>query len=569
MQRLQSLVREQLKRIGALEAERKATQPQGSARGFGNSSYPRLGRSKCGAAINLAAERPMHSAERTCWELGQAYPEITNWLCPRFAKGVVIVSSPKLKVVVVGGGFSGTALAIQLLRRAPDLPMAIIDKGSARGRGLAYASKYRFHLLNVPAGDMSALPEEPDSFLRWARANYASCIQARSFLSRGLYGTYLNSLWEDTLARGGANFRWIQDEVLYLKPGRSRLRIRLKQGLELSSSVVVLATGNFPPANPKVPGLTDRCERYVPFAWSPGALEDIPHNGSVLLLGSGLTSLDLAICLKSKGFSGKIHIISRRGLLPQPHRQTGPWHHYWNEQSPRTTRGLLQLIRREVRRASAAGIDWRAVIDALRQVTPRVWQSLSITEQRRFLRHARSYWEAHRHRVAPQIGDLISDLIYNGQLTLHAGRLVKYREQSEFAEVTFRDRGWGVERTLRVDRVINCTGSETDCRRIDDPLIMSLFAQGLARPDPLFLGLDVDATGALLGCDGESSPYLYAIGPTRKGHLWETTAVPEIRTQASQLAGLLLSLHHDLQSSACRIKELAKIGSSEARSAMM
>jgi uncharacterized NAD(P)/FAD-binding protein YdhS len=452
------------------------------------------------------------------------------------------LGNPKLRVVIVGGGFSGTVLAVQLLRRTPDLRVGIVDKASAPGRGLAYGTECRCHLLNVPAGNMSALPEEPDHFLNWARANYQGSVQARSFLPRALYGRYVGSLLEQAIASAGCGtFQWIQGEALSLTRSHSKVNVQLSDGRELPTEAVVLAMGNFPPANPKIPGLTECSERYVPFAWSATALEEIPKNGSALLIGSGLTSLDLAIGLKAKGFAGRIHILSRRGLIPQRHQQNRSWPQFWSERSPRTTLGLLRLIRQQARLASEAGVDWRAVVDALRPVTQRMWKSLPLDERRRFLRHLHSYWEVHRHRIAPEIADIIADLAQEGQVRLHAGRVTNYREHCDGAEVAFSDRRTGVQHLITVDRVINCTGSESDCRRIEDPLIMSLFAQGLARPDPLFLGLDVDEEGALLDCSRTPSQSLYAIGPARKGCLWETTAVPEIRTQASQLAEHLVS----------------------------
>jgi uncharacterized NAD(P)/FAD-binding protein YdhS len=449
--------------------------------------------------------------------------------------------------VVVGGGFSGTVLAVQLLRRIPDLSVAVVDKGSAPGRGVAYGTKHHCHLLNVPAGNMSALPEEPDHFLRWARANHEPSIQPTSFLSRSLYGRYVGSLLDETVARCAAgNFHWIQGEVSSFasEPSRvpSRVNVQLTGGNILAARVLVLAVGNFPPPNINVPGLSDGCKRYVPHPWSAAALKGIPKNGRVLLIGSGLTSIDVAVALKSEGFAGHIHILSRRGLLPQPHRQEPPWPQFWNEQSPRTVRGLLRLVRSQLRAASDAGCDWRAVIDALRPVTQEIWQSLPLDERRRFLRHVRPYWDANRHRMASQIADRISSLLQEGQATLYAGRITRYRELSDHAEITLRYRKTRVERVLRVDRVINCAGPETDCRRMDAPLIKRLLAQRIARPDPLFLGLDVDANGALIDSSGNPSPSLYAIGAARKGLLWEATAVPEIREQASQLAEHLAGL---------------------------
>jgi uncharacterized NAD(P)/FAD-binding protein YdhS len=430
-------------------------------------------------------------------------------------------------------------LAVQLLRRSPGLSVAVVDKGSIPGRGVAYGTKYDCHLLNVPASNMSALPEEPDHFLHWARANYHSKSQATGFLPRSVYGRYVGSLLEEAMGCDAANnFRWVQGEVVSLARARTHIDVQLKDGSSLVTQSLALAAGNFSPGNLRIPGLSECSERYVPSAWSAGALRDIPRNGSVLLVGSGLTSIDVAIALKSEGFTGHLHILSRHGLIPQTHKQTGQWPQYWNnnDESPRTIRGLLRLVRDQIQAALAAGSDWRPVIDSLRPVTQRIWHSLPIKERKRFLRHVRSYWEVHRHRIAPEIGDALSSLLHNGQATLHAGRLTNYREFSDRAEVNFRDRKTGSLRSVSVDRVINCTGPETDCRHIDDPLIKTLLAQGIARPDPLFLGLDVNSEGGLIDANGTPSPVFYAIGPARKGFWWETIAVPEIREQASQLA---------------------------------
>jgi uncharacterized NAD(P)/FAD-binding protein YdhS len=450
---------------------------------------------------------------------------------------VAIMRNAGFGVVVVGGGFSGAMLAVQLLRRVPSLSVAVIDKGSVPGRGLAYGTKHHCHLLNVPAGNMSALPEEPDHFLRWARANYDRSVQATSFLPRPLYGRYVGSLVEDAIGRSGAgNFQWIQGEVSSLAPEPPHTVVRLKNGSTLITQALVLAVGNYPPANLNIPGLSDRSERYFRSPWSEAALKNIPKNGDVLLIGSGLTSVDVAVALKSEGFAGHIHILSRHGLMPQTHRQASRWPQFWNDESPRTTRGLLRLVREQVQAAAESGSDWRAVIDALRLVTQKIWQSLPLDERRRFLRHVRPYWDIHRHRIASEIGDTIARLIHDEQASVYGGRVTSYREHRDYVEVGVSDRKTRSQRWLRVDRVINCTGPETDCRRIDDPLIKNLLAQGLARPDPLFLGLDVDSKGALIDFGGNPSPSLYAVGPARKGSLWETIAVPEIRTQASELA---------------------------------
>jgi len=190
-------------------------------------------------------------------------------------------------------------------------------------------------------------------------------------------------------------------------------------------------------------------------------------------------------------------------------------------------------------RSSAAadvGIDWRSVVDALRPLTPEIWRSLPGVERKRFVRHLRPYRDVHRHRVAPDVSEQLTRLIGEEQIQIHAGRLSDYRKDENQVVVTFRRRRDGRAEKLHVSRVINCTGPEADWRRIDNSLFSSLFAQRLARPDSLFLGLDADHNGSVLNWQGAVSKSLFAIGPLRKGGLWETTAVPELRQQAYSLA---------------------------------
>lgn len=446
----------------------------------------------------------------------------------------------KFDVLIVGGGFSGTILAVQLLRQSSRLSIGVVDRGSLPGRGLAYCSPYRFHLLNVPAGEMSALPDDPDSFLRWARIHFDAATKERSFLPRSVYGCYLEDLLDNALADNGPEcFRWVKGQVRFLRSHRAGLSVETEMGLELLSRTVVLATGKFWPADLPVKGLDAPNAAFHPYPSSPGVLKGLGHLSSILLLGSGLKSLDLIMAMKSKGFRGTIHVLSVKGLFPQARRQVRPcerWIGFWNRNSPRTVRGLMRLVRSQIRLAAEEGVDWRSVIDSLRPVTQEIWRTLPLQERRRFLRHVRVYWDVHRHRVAPEIADLFADMCSEGQVRLHSGVLISYSGLSQGAEVAFRDRKTQTERVLKVDRVINCTDPDADCSHTTTSLVSNLFAQGLARPNPLFLGLDAGSNGSLINHEGDASSTLYAIGPPLKGTLWETTSVREIRQQAFELA---------------------------------
>lgn len=445
-------------------------------------------------------------------------------------------------IAVVGGGFSGATLAAHLLRAGnPSVSVVLIERAGCPGRGVAYSTTCEGHLLNVPAENMSALAHDRDHFLRWARCQLDSDVRPGDFLPRRSYGQYVGSILQEASKGHETTFEWRPDEAIAIKRASGRAEISLRSGSRIMADKVILALGNFPPGDPRLPGRQESSRRYVANGWTGSALEHIEQDKSVLLVGSGLTSVDVAISLRAHKFEGKIHILSRHGLLPAQHKPSLPLTVCWNNLLPRTACGLLRLVRAQVREAEEHHGDWRAVIDSLRPISQQIWQSLPLQEQRRFLRHLRVYWDAHRHRVAPEIGALLASEMRDRRIEVHAGRVTEYCETPEYVQVIYRDRQTGESRKFHVDRVINCTGPDVDCRRVNNPLVKNLIHQQWVRPDPLFLGLDTARDGAVIDAHGVPSDFLYALGPLRKGTLWETIAVPEIRVQASELALRLLS----------------------------
>jgi uncharacterized NAD(P)/FAD-binding protein YdhS len=445
-------------------------------------------------------------------------------------------------IAIIGGGFSGSMLAVHLLRGAKGrVSVALIERSQIPGHGIAYGTRFDGHLLNVRARDMSAYAEIRDHFVKWAQRNYSSSVKPCDFLPRLVYGQYIASQVCEATRFRADRLRCIQDEAVSLMTTNGGARISLASGRAVVANKVVLALGNFPPANLSFPGKTSRDSRFIANPWSTNSLLDPSQLKSVLLVGSGLTSVDLAIELRARGFEGAIHMLSRRGLLPQSHKIVVPFPAAWDNRSPRTARELLRIIRSQIKKAANVGSDWRAVIDSLRPFNQTIWRGLPLQEQRRFLRHLRTYWDVHRHRVAGRIADQIERQLRSGQIVTHAGRITEYREDDLGVHIAYRDRKSGNTNQFCVDYVINCTGPEADCRRVESPLLSDLLEKKLARPDQLALGLDVAEDGAVLDARGVPSDSLYAVGPLRKGHLWESTAVPELRQQVFEMTRALLS----------------------------
>lgn len=450
--------------------------------------------------------------------------------------------SGSFSIAIIGGGFSGATLASQLLRSAnPTIKVVLIEREGCPGRGVAYSTQLAGHLLNVRAKNMSAVADDPAHFLRWAKEHYSDQVQPNDYLPRRVYGKYVESTLCEAIEGNPHGFEWKRDEAFSITPTEGSATVHLRSGGRIRADAVVLALGNFPPKDLRLSVRDEISHRFIPNPWSVNARTEVAPESSVLLIGSGLTSVDVAISLRASGLLGKIHMLSRHGLLPQSHRPSEPWPARWDDPAPWSVRRLVRMIRAEVAKAEEQNSDWRAVIDSIRPFTQTIWRSLPHQEQRRFLRHLRAYWDVHRHRVAPEIGGLLEKEMAQGQLQIHAGRITEYREMEGFLEVSYRDRVRGESKQLCVDYVINCTGPDGDCRRVQSPLLNDLLSQKLARPDPLFLGLDTAADGALLNACGLPCDFLYTLGPLRKGNLWETIAVPELRQQVSELALHLLS----------------------------
>jgi uncharacterized NAD(P)/FAD-binding protein YdhS len=450
-------------------------------------------------------------------------------------------------IAIIGAGFSGTTIAVHLLRAAPASVdrLLLIERADRNVGGVAYLTPSASHTLNVPAGRMSAFEDDPEHFLRYARVREPA-LTGGSFVPRRLYGAYLADMLEDARRSSSLPLIRVSGEVVAIAERPDGLDLTLADGRSLTALRAVLAIGNYPPADPPVGDAKVFASiRYARDPWGRDALELDPAE-DVLLLGTGLTMCDVALALRDRDHRGTVHALSRRGLLPQPHRVSAkPPPHLDRPRSmdawPDTALGMLRGLRREVRAQAANAVDWREVVTSIRHDTPALWQRLDTNERARFLRHLRPYWETHRHRSSPETALGVDELIASGRLEVVAGQLTGMTETSDAIAVTFLRRGAATPEMIRVGKVINCTGPDTDLARVRDPLIAALRRDGLIRPDGLGLGLDSDDDGRVVAADGRPSDRLLLVGPLRKGRLWENTAVPELRAETRRAAKLVAS----------------------------
>ncbi|MGW7431727.1 FAD/NAD(P)-binding protein [Streptomyces sp. NPDC054861] len=445
-------------------------------------------------------------------------------------------------VAVVGAGAAGALVAVQLCetaaRRRIPLDLVLIDPAAEAGRGTAYATDVPEHRLNVPVGGMSCYPDDPGHFQRWLCHHGEATVTHGDFASRYRFGSYL----ADTLGRaiitahGTVAVRRLRTRATSCADtADGRLVLRCDDGATLTADSVVLATGPAAGGAGWAPAELRASDRFLAHPWAPGALDAVGERDDVLLVGTGLTAIDLALVLDRPGRT--VHALSRTGLLPQPHAVSPlpplP--------PPPDLDGMpLRLLRTAVRRHLASAFrdhgDWRPALDGLRPRITALWQGLSEDDKAAFLGRDATRWNVHRHRMAPVTAETVARARSARRLRVRAGRIVSAapREDGRLT-VTLAD-----GQDLTVGWVVDCTGPGLRLDAAADPLWGGLLAAGLAVPGPLGIGVATDA-GRLRDTEGETGRALFTLGAPRRGELWETTAIPEIRTQARDVAEAVLA----------------------------
>jgi len=437
-------------------------------------------------------------------------------------------------IAVIGGGASGTLTAVHLLRAGVGGVVVFEAEAGRRHRGVAYGTTDPRHLLNVRAQVMSAFPEEPGHFVEWARrAGYA--VGPADFVPRMMNGHYLRSL---VTQFGDGRLSVVTARVEDVVADGAGFTLSAGDTTTRAASVV-FAYGNLAPRRlATAAGPLPDAAWHVLNAWDLDALTAVPEDATVVLVGSGLTAVDAAITLLDDAPRRRVLMVSRHGELPRTHlaRTLTNWVSPIPPLGPLTADGLAELICNQVAAAARQGVNWRAVVDGLRGCTQSMWARLDLHERRRFLAvHCRD-WEVHRHRMAPGVAARIRAYRDSGRLSLHGGGLQWVEDLGARCRVGLD----GV--ALDADALVNCTGPLTDVAQTTDPLLRRLVDRGTVAPDPLGFGLACTPDGRLLDPTGAIAAGMYAVGPPRKGALWESIAVPEIRDQAAQLAQHLVSV---------------------------
>jgi uncharacterized NAD(P)/FAD-binding protein YdhS len=452
------------------------------------------------------------------------------------------------RVAIIGGGFSGVMTAVSLARLSRRrLELTVINQRRPTGRGAAYGTRRMEHLLNVPARNMSAFPEMADHFVQWlrTRSEYDAVpeVELRErFIPRMIYGDYLRGLMQQHLQSTGeaalVQTTFVEGEAVDVTLSGAHATVHLSDGGTVEAERVVLATGNEVPAElPGSAALADHAG-WVGNPWVPWEGRVPANGGTVVLLGTGLTTVDAIITLRTLGWQGLVHAVSRNGWVPHPHFRGIEYPEFPPKDVDLAALGLRKLValmEEHCGRLREMNANPAIIVDKMRPHTQRVWAAFTHEERTEFARHHAPRWNVMRHRIAPEIHAQVTTAQLTGQLRVQAGRIERVSAEGKQVAVHL-----GGGKVLAGDLVINATGPHTRLTATGSVLLQNLLRRGLAVPDGMDMGLRVDADHTIIDGAGERSTFLTALGPLLRGTLWETIAVPELRGQARRVAETLL-----------------------------
>ncbi len=445
------------------------------------------------------------------------------------------------RIAIIGGGAAAATLLCELLERPTATPLHVdwYTGGRTQARGVAYSTPSSRHLLNVRAASMGLFGRRRHGFLEFAQRR-APQTGGTDFLPRSWYGDYLDQEVASALTLGkshGHDVHVIPFAVDALVPERDGISVMHGEECH-QADAAVLALGALPPRPmATVSAAARESGRYVIDPWKflddPGPFRNAPRK--VVLIGMGLTAVDVLLELADRWPQTTFTALSRHGLLPEVHLRHAAAPADDGAELIEAMRDApdVRLWLRLLREAMAQEPDWRTVIDGLRPHSPSLWRELPLAQRARFLRHANWAWQRARHRMPPQLLEQVSALERDGRLHRQRGRVRAVNVTEGGLRLTAD--GAAMSDQLDAELVIQTTGLDTDVRSSEHRLINQLLTNAHITPDPLGLGLMTTLDGRLLR-GGNPWPHLFAIGSLMRGTLWESTAIPEIRQQARQLA---------------------------------
>ena len=460
-------------------------------------------------------------------------------------------SDKPIEIAIIGAGFSGLMTTYHLIKETKvPLTIHLINEKETLGRGVAYSTPSLKHLLNVPAAKMSAIHDDPSHFLEWAHKQSAyngtnKELLGKTFLPRQLYGNYIISILEEAIKtkREDTQVNIVLDTAINVDQNDDKFTVQLKKNAPITADYVILATGNEAPSNPRIPNEEFyKSASYIRDPWLTDVTKFIKPDQSIMIIGNGLTMVDVIISIMATGYKGKIHSLSPSGFTVIPHLHNHiEYKDFINEiKEPYRLDELFTVGHKHFRALHKIGISVEPIIDSVRPITQKIWQSWTQQERETFVRDVKSIWNKVRHRLAPHLHDYIQRLRIRGHLKVHKAKLLNITEDASGVNVHYLSKHTQTEKSLPVGLVINCTGPHTDISKSEDQLLQALVSKGMIQPDVLHIGMDVTEDWNLRDAKGKANLSLYTLGGNLRGLLWETTAVPELKSQTAALAKRIL-----------------------------
>lgn len=450
-------------------------------------------------------------------------------------------------ITIIGGGASGALILINILKYFPSASVSIkwIEKSGEFGTGTAYSTDKDYHLLNVPANVMGLFHDYANDFFEWLlKKGYT--YNEHDYVPRKIYGDYIKEHLFALLRKNhSVQLELIHAEIIDIQKENDRYILLQQNNKRIRTDSVILATGNFLPSNPVLKNM-DYTENsnYFRNPWSNELNQNLKRTDDILIIGTGLTMVDKILDSYHQIHKGKIYAISRNGYLPFTHYPCSRHQRYpdYTEEllNALDTMGLYVIIRHHIDKGIKSGIDWRVVVDTIRPALPDIWDRLTLKEKKTFFRRVGSLWTVVRHRIPVICADIIHLLKDKKQLHILAGRIKIIKQNEKGFLVTYTDKKENQRNEIQVQKIINCSGPQLNPANIDSVLFRNLLNKELVFVDELGLGFNATPDGKLLDKDNNVIPEFYTIGNGLKGVLFESTAIPEIRVQAYNLAKDLL-----------------------------
>jgi uncharacterized NAD(P)/FAD-binding protein YdhS len=455
-------------------------------------------------------------------------------------------SCKTLNIVIIGGGFSGATVALNLLRRLPPhtASITVIEPRPILGGGVAYSSTDPAHRLNVPASRMLVLAEEPGAFEAWFKTSgaldddpAALLEDGRIYPRRGIFGRYVNALVRAAAASSATPFDHHQSRAETIaKLADGSFEITTHDATTIAADIVVLAVSHPPPAVPGPFRAVSGEKKFIANPWPDNAITGVGQQDRVLIIGTALSTADVIASLHAQGHQGQTLAVSRRGLVSRLRKmaQTEPFGDFSSNPS-RTALELVKQVRKTVAKAEASGSSWGAVMDGIRLQGLTVWSALPAAEKSRFLRHVRPFWDVHRYQVAPQLAAITDAQCEAGALTIRAARI---------RSASFNDGRFTVKLQYRqaapvdeaFDAIINCTGPDHTRIIETNPVLAALNKANLIRADEFGLGLQTDLTARTLDATGTAQSNLFVAGPLARASFGELMGLPQVSLHAALVA---------------------------------